>query len=71
MFDDAQLESLPIHEKLRLVTALWDQIATSDRPLCIPADVLDEADRRIEEMVNDPSAAITEEDMWRRADGLR
>ena len=36
MIDDAQLESLPVNEKLRLVTNLWDQIARSGQAINVP-----------------------------------
>jgi len=71
MIDETQLESLPVDEKLRIVTSLWDQIARSKQPLRVPETVLDEADRRLDEMTADPSSCLTEEEMWRRADDLR
>ena len=71
MFDDTQLESLPADEKLRIVTSLWNQIANSTQSISIPDAVLDHAEHRIEEMLNSPTAAITEEEMWRKADEIR
>jgi putative addiction module component (TIGR02574 family) len=71
MFDDTQLESLPVSEKLRLVTTLWDQISRSGETISVSHIVLDDADRRIKEMMVDPSASLTEDEMWRRADELR
>ena len=71
MIDDAQLEGLPVTEKLRLVTSLWDQISRSEQPIVLPESVLDDADRRIDEMTSAPDACITEDEMWRQADGLR
>jgi putative addiction module component (TIGR02574 family) len=71
MIDQAQLDSLPVSEKLRLVTSLWDQIAKSKQPICVPDAVLDDAERRVNEMIDDPSAGLTEADMWRRADEIR
>ena len=71
MFDETQLQSLPVNEKLRLVTTLWDQISSSGETIPVPDTVLDDADRRINEMLVDPSASLTEDEMWRRADELR
>ncbi len=71
MIDDAQLEGLPVNEKLRLVTTLWDQISRSNQPIDLPEAVLDDADRRINEMVRDPDACLAEDEVWRQADGLR
>lgn len=71
MFDETQLQSLPVNEKLRLVTTLWDQISSSGETIPVPDTVLDDADRRIKEMLVDPSASLTEDEMWRRADELR
>lgn len=71
MIDDAQLESLPVNEKLRLVTTLWDQISRSGQPIVLPKSVLDDADRRVNEMKTDPDACLTEDEVWRQADGLR
>lgn len=71
MIDEAQLERLPINEKLRIVTNLWDQIARSEQSIVVPDTVLDEADRRIDEMTTNPAACLTEEEMWRQADDLR
>ena len=71
MIDDTQLEALPVDEKLRLVTKLWDQFARSGQTVAIPDAVLDDADRRFDEMANDPGSCLTEDEMWRQADGLR
>lgn len=71
MIDDAQLESLPINEKLRLVTNLWDQIARSGEPITLPEAILDDADQRIDGMTKDPSDWLDEDEMWRQANDLR
>jgi len=71
MIDDALLESLPVNEKLRIVTNLWDQIARSDQPITLPETILDDADRRIDEMTKNPESCLDEDEMWRQADDLR
>ena len=71
MIDQSQLENLTVDEKLQLVTSLWDQIAHSKQPICVPNAVLDDAERRVDEMIGDPASGLTEEEMWRRADENR
>ena len=71
MIDKAQLESLSNCEKLRLVATLWDQIARSKEPIQIPPTFLNDADRRLDEMLQDADTCLTEDEMWRRADDLR
>lgn len=67
--DIASLRGLPVADKLRLVTQLWDDIAESEHPIAVPPEVLDEAVRRSDDLKADPSKAITEEELWRRIDG--
>ena len=71
MIDEAPLENLHVNEKLRLVTNLWDQIARSGQPITLPDVVFDDAARRIDEMATNPEACLTEDEMWRQANGLR
>lgn len=56
-------------EKLRIVTALWDDIARSAEPIVVPDDILDEASRRSEQIADDPAVAIGDAELWRRVDG--
>lgn len=65
----ADLDALPVSEKLKLVTKLWDDIATSGEQLVVPPEIIAEASRRSQEIKADPSIAIDEEEMWRRVDG--
>ncbi len=67
--DIATHRGLPVAEKLRLVTQLWDDIARENRPIIVPPDVLNEAKRRWDELAADPSLAIDEDERWRRVDG--
>jgi putative addiction module component (TIGR02574 family) len=67
--DFSNLRDLPMADKLRIVTELWDDIAASNEPLVLPTDVLDEASRRSAELKNDPSIAIDDDELWRRVDG--
>ena len=70
MIDAAQFAELPVEEKLKLVTSLWDQIALHGKT-SLPDSLLDDAEDRIAEMTADPNATISEDEMWRQADDLR
>ena len=67
--DISNLRDLPVGEKLRIVTQLWDDIAASSEPIVVPPDVLREASRRSAELKADRSLAINDEELWRRVDG--
>jgi putative addiction module component (TIGR02574 family) len=67
--DIATLRRLPVAEKLQLVTQLWDDIASGERPISVPPDILSEAAKRSDELKADPSIAIDEEELWRRVNG--
>jgi putative addiction module component (TIGR02574 family) len=58
--------NMPIEEKLRVVEALWDDIAGSDEPFPLPAWHRDEVLRRSAELDADPASAITREELWTR-----
>ena len=60
---------LPNSEKLRLVTELWNEIASSPEPIVVPPDVLREASRRSAELDDNPSLAIDDDELWRLIDG--
>ena len=65
----ADFADLSATEKLRLVTQLWDDIASSSEPIVVPPNVMREATRRSAELKADPAAAIDDEELWRRVDG--
>ncbi|MHB0961492.1 MAG: addiction module protein [Pirellulaceae bacterium] len=67
--DIGGLRNLPVAEKLRIVTELWDDIAASSEAIVIPPDVLRQAERRSAELKADPSIAIDDDELWRRVDG--
>jgi putative addiction module component (TIGR02574 family) len=67
--DITNLRGLPVAEKLRLVTQLWDDIAASTDPIVVPPVILQEASRRSAELKADPSIAIDDDELWRRVDG--
>jgi putative addiction module component (TIGR02574 family) len=67
--DLASLRGLPVSEKLRIVTQLWEDIAASEEPIVVPPEVLQEAMRRSAELRDNPSIAIDDDELWRRVDG--
>jgi putative addiction module component (TIGR02574 family) len=67
----ADFEHLPVAEKLRLVTQLWEQIVNSGESVALPNSVIFEGERRLDEMLADPSLGISAEEMWRQADAKR
>ena len=67
--DITNLRDLPVADKLRIVTQLWDDIAASTDPIVVPPEVLREASRRSGELKADPSIAIDDDELWRRVDG--
>ena len=67
--DMSGLGDLSMTEKLRLVTALWDDIASSSEPIVVPDDILEEASSRSAEIAQDQSIAIDDTELWRRVDG--
>ena len=60
---------MPVADKLRLVTQLWDDIASSPEPIVVPPEVIREASRRSAELAANPSLAIDDDELWRRVDG--
>ena len=67
--DISNLHDLPVADKLRIVTELWDDIAASAEPLVVPPEIIREASRRSAELKADPSMAIDDDELWRRVDG--
>lgn len=48
----AEIRNLPLHDKLRLMEALWDGISPQEEGLEVPQwhkDILDERERLVEE----------------------
>jgi putative addiction module component (TIGR02574 family) len=61
-----ELRPLPPEEKLRLIALLWDDLAETDQEIPLPAWIDEEAQRRREEMINDPTRSVSHEEMWQR-----
>lgn len=66
--DLSSLRQLPVEDKLRVVTELWDDIAQSPRSVVVPPDLLSEAARRSDEVCVDPTIAIDDHELWQRVD---
>lgn len=60
---------MPVADKLRLVTQLWNDIASSPEPIIVPPEVIREASRRSAELAENPAIAIDDDELWRRVDG--
>jgi putative addiction module component (TIGR02574 family) len=65
----SHLHGLPVAEKLRIIGELWDSITASGESIILPPAVIDEAQRRSDELLADPSIAIDDDELWRRVDG--
>ena len=65
------LRMLPLAEKLRVVEALWEDIASSTEPLPLPAWMRDEVQQRLAEYENDQTTALTREELWQHVDEKR
>lgn len=60
---------MSVEDKLRLVTQLWDDIASSPEPIVVPPDIIREASRRSAELTENPSLGIDDDELWHRVDG--
>jgi putative addiction module component (TIGR02574 family) len=69
--DISDLHNLPTDEKLKIVAALWNNIAESDAPIVLSPAVMAEVDRRRAELAADPSIAIDRDEMWQRVNEIR
>ena len=49
---------LSVAERLQLVEDIWDSIARDTGAITVPAEVVDEAERRLAEHRRDPASAI-------------
>jgi hypothetical protein len=67
--DTTILHQLPNDQKLRIIFELWDDLASSNAPIDLPAEVITEAHRRCVELIAKPEIAIDDEELWRRVDG--
>ena len=66
-----ELEALPAAQKLQVAAALWSRIASSPESFSLPPELLDEHQRRLDQMIDTPETAMDREEMWRRVDEAR
>ena len=64
-----QIRLLPADQQLILAEQIWDGLLASGQLL--QQWQIDEVRARIKDLDQDPSSALTEEEMWRRVDELR
>lgn len=62
--------ALPPSDRLRVAQAIWDSLPEDARPAPGP-EVKKEFDRRMDKYRNDPSSAMTVDQLRRRLDGDR
>jgi putative addiction module component (TIGR02574 family) len=62
---------LPLAEKLRVVEALWEDIAASTEAYPLPSWMRDEVEQRLNAYDQDPATAITREELWQRVSEKR
>ena len=59
---------LPIADKLRLVEAMWEDIAASAEEFPGMENHRAEIERRIADYERDPAATLTRAELWRQVD---
>ncbi len=59
VMDTTILHQLPNDEKLRIIFELWDDLASSNAPIDLPAEVIGEAHRRRDEMIANRKSRLT------------
>ena len=61
-----ELRKLPMADKLRIVEELWDDIASSGESIPVNAVLVEEAQRRAEELDRNPEIELSREELWKR-----
>lgn len=64
--DTDAILALPVAEKLKLVELIWDDLGQATEKLPLPAWVVQEGVRRREELKQNPSIALTHDEIWKR-----
>jgi putative addiction module component (TIGR02574 family) len=64
-----ELRALSVSEKLDLVEMIWDDLGESATAVPLPAWAEQEAQRRREELLNNPTAGLSHEEVWHRING--
>jgi putative addiction module component (TIGR02574 family) len=63
-----QIRQLPVDQQLDIVHQIWDGLHESSE--LVQEWHIKEARRRSAEIEADPSIAISEDDVWKRVDGM-
>ena len=63
-----QIRQLPVDQQLAIVHQIWDGL--HDERQLVQEWHMKEARRRAAELEADPSIAISEDEVWKRVDGL-
>jgi putative addiction module component (TIGR02574 family) len=71
LVDYDSLRQLPLAEKLRVVEALWDDIAASSEEFPVPPWIRGEVESRLAETASDPTSVMTRDEVWRRVEEQR
>jgi len=69
--DIPEIDRLSVAEKLLLVEALWDSIATEESSVPIPASHLEELERRLVRHTSDPGRLLSLEELKQRIEKRR
>ncbi len=65
------IRSLPLGERLKLVQTIWDDIVSSDEQIPLPQSAIEEAKRRRDEMVADPTIGLNHDEVWKKIKDAR
>ena len=69
--DIPNYDQLSIAAKLKLVGAIWNDIAASNEPFPIEEWDRMQLEQRVAESIAHPEELLTREEMWRRVDEAR
>jgi putative addiction module component (TIGR02574 family) len=69
--DLESLRQLSLAEKLHVVEVLWEDIATSSEDFPVPEWMRSEVEKRLAEHAENPDAAITRDELWKRVEQKR
>ena len=59
------IRNLSLVERLELIQTIWDDIVSNDEQIPVPNSAIEEAKRRRDEMLVDPTIGLTHEEVWK------
>ena len=65
------IRSLPLGDRLKLIQTVWDDIVSSDEQIPVPNSAIQEAKRRRDEMLVDPTVGLTHDEVWKKIKDAR